>query len=315
MRAPPGIGTGSLRSDDGFCRHRYVLRWLTPRARPRLLLVRQAVRAGRSSPLDLDATRTALTAIDAALKQPRSDRRGPAAFARRERSARRRPAGGDRRLDAAAGSFGQTARRAHAEIQGQPAAPANDAATAELAAEKAKHDALDADLRAARAMLLAGRRQRARISAGGAHCSRARPSRDPRAVLNPQLWVERRARDSRSTSRGHDGAGRRLARERRRAASARLQALGRLRASLLLLALVARSAALGRRGGSSIAIRTPPTPDPAAPGARRAPGRFWCSPLSPLLGLLAVAPSARRFRSLRSAVQGVLDASSTRRAC
>ncbi len=83
-------------------------------------------------------------------------RRGPAAPAGAERSARRRAAGGDRRPGAAARGLRQAPRRAHAENKDKDAAPApeTDAAAAELASEKQKHDALDANLRTARALLL-----------------------------------------------------------------------------------------------------------------------------------------------------------------
>jgi potassium efflux system protein len=64
----------------------------------------------------------------------------------------------------------------------------NDAATAELAAERAKHDALDADLRSARAMLLQADDNSGRISAARRELFARRTFARSLSVLSPFLW-------------------------------------------------------------------------------------------------------------------------------
>jgi len=64
----------------------------------------------------------------------------------------------------------------------------SDAATAELTAERAKHDALDADLRSARAMLLQADDNSGRISAARRELFARRTFARSSSVLSPFLW-------------------------------------------------------------------------------------------------------------------------------
>ena len=105
-----------------------------------------------SRPLDLDATRSALTAIETALKnQNLTD-----ADLQRLR-AESDPLGVALQAviaDMTPRLATSVKRLAELTPKSKESAPATDAATAELASEKQRHDALDANLRAARAMLL-----------------------------------------------------------------------------------------------------------------------------------------------------------------
>jgi potassium efflux system protein len=113
----------------------------------------------------------------------------------------------------------------------------SDAATAELAAERAKHDALDADLRSARAMLLQADDNSGRISAARRELFARRTFARSSSVLSPFLWssVAREAPGAVATigavvSGYWTGLGLRISKE---------QALG---FALLMLALLAMAA-------------------------------------------------------------------------
>ena len=80
-------------------------------------------------------------------------------------------------------------RLAELTPKSKESAPATDAATAELAAEKQKHDALDAKLRAARAMLLEVDDNATRISAARRDLFARETFARSSSVLNPQLWL------------------------------------------------------------------------------------------------------------------------------
>ena len=95
-----------------------IVRWIVLAL---ALMASARVAADDSRPLDLDATRTALTAIELALKDQNSHGRGSAASPHRERPARRRLAGSHRRHDAEAGGVGETAYRVDAEVEGRRA--------------------------------------------------------------------------------------------------------------------------------------------------------------------------------------------------
>jgi small-conductance mechanosensitive channel len=140
-----------------------------------------------SGPLNLDATQAALNSIDTALRGPNLTdadlqrlraENDPFGVALQAAIADMTP-----KLAASA------KRLAELTPKSKDAAPATDAATAELESEKAKHDALDARLRAARAMLLQVDDNATRIGAKRrelfAHEAFARSS----SILNPQLWL------------------------------------------------------------------------------------------------------------------------------
>ncbi len=161
-----------------------VLRWVFLAA---ALCAPWRAAAEESPPFNLEATRAALTGVETALKNPNlSDAelehlRGendPLAVVLQAAVADLTP-----QLAASA------KRLAELTPKSKESAPATDAATAELAAEKQKHDALDAKLRAARAMLLEVYDNATRISAARRdHFARQTFARSS-SVLNPQLWL------------------------------------------------------------------------------------------------------------------------------
>jgi potassium efflux system protein len=162
----------------------HVLRWLLLAL---ALMVAGGAAAQDSGPLNLDATLAALNSIDTALRGPNLTdadlqrlraENDPFGVALQAAIADMTP-----KLAASA------KRLAELTPKSKDAAPATDAATAELESEKAKHDALDARLRAARAMLLQVDDNATRIGAKRrelfAHEAFARSS----SILNPQLWL------------------------------------------------------------------------------------------------------------------------------
>ncbi len=143
--------------------------------------------ADESRPLDLEATRAALSDIETALKDPNlSDTElqhlraeiDPLGVALQAAIADLTP-----RLAASA------KRLAELTPKSKESAPATDAATVELASEKKKHDALDANLRAARAMLLEVDDNATRISAARRDLFARETFARSSSVLNPQLWL------------------------------------------------------------------------------------------------------------------------------
>jgi potassium efflux system protein len=143
--------------------------------------------ADESRPLDLQATRAALSDIETALKDPNlSDTElqhlraeiDPLGVALQAGIADLTP-----RLAASA------KRLAELTPKSKESAPATDAATVELASEKKKHDALDANLRAARAMLLEVDDNATRISAARRDLFARETFARSSSVLNPQLWL------------------------------------------------------------------------------------------------------------------------------
>ena len=144
-------------------------------------------------PLDLDATRAALASIDASLKSPsltdadlqrlraENDPLGVALQAA--------IAGMTPRLAASVKRLAElTPKTKDGAPPPKDAAAANDAASAELESEKAKHDALDANLRAARAMLLQVDDNATRIGARRRELFARETFARTSSVLNPQLW-------------------------------------------------------------------------------------------------------------------------------
>ena len=161
-----------------------VLRWLVLAL---ALMAAGAATAQDSAPLNLDATQAALNTIDSTLKDPnltdadlqrlraQSD---PLGVALQAAIADMTPklAASDKRL-------------AELTPKSKDAAPPTDAATAELESEKAKHDALDARLRAARAMLLQVDDDATRIGARRRELFARETFARSSSILNPQLWL------------------------------------------------------------------------------------------------------------------------------
>ncbi len=137
--------------------------------------------------LDLDQTRSALTAIEAALRdknltdddlQRLHAENDPLALALQGAVADLTP-----RLAASA------KRLAELTPKSGEAAPTTDVAAKELESEKTRHDRLDANLRAARAMLLEADDLSTRISAARRQLFARRTFARSSSVLNPQLWT------------------------------------------------------------------------------------------------------------------------------
>jgi potassium-dependent mechanosensitive channel len=138
-------------------------------------------------PLDLDQTRAALSAIDAALRdknltdddlQRLRGQNDPLALALQGAIADLTPrlATSAKRLEELTPKSGE-------------AAPATDVAAKELASEKKRRDALDANLRAARAMLLQSDDLATRISAARRQLFTQRTFAQSSSILSPQLWT------------------------------------------------------------------------------------------------------------------------------
>ena len=138
-------------------------------------------------PLDLDQTRAALASIDAALRNKnltdaelQNLRAGndPLALSLQGAIADLTP-----RLAASA------KRLAELTPKSGEALPTTDVAAKELASEKKKHDALDANLRAARAMLLQSDDIATRISAARRQLFTQRTFARSSSILSPALWI------------------------------------------------------------------------------------------------------------------------------
>ena len=161
-----------------------VLRWLVLAL---ALIAAAGAAAQEPAPLNLDATQAALNTIDAALKDPNLTdadlqrlraENDPVGVALQAAIADMTP-----KLAASA------KRLAELTPKSKDAAPATDAATAELESEKAKHDALDARLRAARAMLLQVDDYATRIGAKRRELFARETFAGSSSILNPQLWL------------------------------------------------------------------------------------------------------------------------------
>ena len=147
--------------------------------------------AQEARPLDLEATRTALTAIETALR----DKNLTDADLQRLR-AENDPLGLSLQAAIAdlsprvAASAKRLAELTPKSKEGAPeTAPETGAAAAELANEKQKYDALDGKLRAARAMLLQVDDNATRISAARRELFARETFARSSSVLNPQLWL------------------------------------------------------------------------------------------------------------------------------
>ena len=147
------------------------------------------VAAQEQGPLDLEATGATLTAIENTLKQPglsdaelqrlRADN-DPLGIALQAAIADMAP-----RLAASTKRLAELTPKTDKD---KAAAPQNDAAAAELATEKEKHDALDARLRAARALLYRVDDNATRISARRRALFARQTFARSASVFNPELW-------------------------------------------------------------------------------------------------------------------------------
>ena len=139
-------------------------------------------------PLDLDQTRAALASTEAALRDKNASRRRSAGPARPERYARAWRSRG--RSPISRPALAASAKRlAELTPKSGEAAPATDVAAKELESEKKRRDTLDANLRAARAMLLQADDLSTRISAARRQLFARQTFARSSSVLDPQLWV------------------------------------------------------------------------------------------------------------------------------
>jgi potassium-dependent mechanosensitive channel len=252
-------------------------------------------------PLDLDATRTALTTIDAALRE-----KGLTDSDLQRLRAENDPFGVA--LQAAIADMtprlaASVKRLAELTPKSKDAAPATDAASAELESEKKNHDELDARLRSARAMLLQVDDNSTRIGAKRRELFARETFARSSSIFDPQLWMSVRQEipvDFRVMSAlvggwaGSVGGG-----------ITPFHTLG-LAGLALLLALIAIPLHwIARRFVYRI-------PDDAAPTQlRRAVPAAWTLlvlAVLPLLGLGVLAYALDAFDLAEPRIQGVLDA-------
>jgi small-conductance mechanosensitive channel len=178
-----------------------------------------------------------------------------------------------------------------------------DSASVELAAEKEKHDALDADVRSARAMLLQIDDIDARIGAMRRDLFARETFARSSSLVSPLLWIDlaREAPGDVAAIAAHFG-------DWLRALSARLslsQGLGFLAAILAILALAAPLNWLTRR----VIAREPDVGEPDR--FRRALGAAWTTAVlaaAPLVGLGVFAYALDLFDISDPRAQATLDA-------
>ncbi|RBP16524.1 small-conductance mechanosensitive channel [Roseiarcus fermentans] len=148
-----------------------------------------AAAADDPAPFSLDATRAALIGIETVLKQPNladaellrlRAEADPLSVALQAAIADMTP-----RLAASVKRLAELKPK----TKDTDEAPATDAATAELETEKQKHDGLDANLRAARAMLLEVDDLTTRIGARRRQLFARETFARSSSVFNPQLWL------------------------------------------------------------------------------------------------------------------------------
>ena len=167
-----------------------ALRILRGLALALMLVFANRVSAQNEGPLNLEATGASLTAIENTLKLPNlSDaelqrlraENDPLGLALQAAIANMAP-----RLAASTKRLAELTPKT--EKEKQATAPENDAAAAELAGEKQKHDALDARLRAARALLYRVDDNATRISAKRRALFTRQTFTRSDSLFNPQLW-------------------------------------------------------------------------------------------------------------------------------
>ena len=180
---------------------------------------------------------------------------------------------------------------------------ANDAASPELAAEKQRHDALDADLRSARAMLLQIDDIEARVSAARRDLFARETFARSASVLSPLLWIEV-ANEAPDDARALAGR----FRDWFNGLSGRLtlsQGLGFLAIALALIALAAPLHWVTRR------VIARDSSAPAPDRFRRALAAIWTMAVlaaAPLVALGVFAYALDLFDISDPHLQGALDA-------
>jgi potassium-dependent mechanosensitive channel len=252
-------------------------------------------------PLDLDATRSALTAVESALKAPNLTdgelqrlraENDPIGIALQAAIADLTP-----RLAASA------KRLAELTPKSKDAAPETDAATAELASEKAKHDSLDANLRAARAMLLEVDDNTTRISAKRRELFARETFARSSSLFNPQLWTSVFRETPSDLGATAEQAGEWLSGARSRLTAIKV-------AELLGIALVLGLLSIPLRWiATKIVYRDPDAANPSR--LRRALGSAWTMlvlAIIPLFVLGAVPLVLDALDLSEPRMQGVLDA-------
>ncbi len=252
-------------------------------------------------PLDLDQTRAGLTAIETALRdknltdadlqtlKAQNDALG-LALQGAISDLTPRLAASAKRLAELTPKSGETA-------------PTTDVAATELATEKKRHDTLDANLRAARAMLLESDDLSTRISAARRQLFARQTFARSSSVLNPELWaaVWREAPVDAAEMRSlignwFDAAGERLS---------QAQKIGMAAVVLALLLAVAPLSWLARR----VLHRDPGATAPSR--LRRALAAAWLFFILaalPLAGLGLMASALDAFDLSDPSVQGLIDA-------
>ena len=161
-----------------------LLRWIVL-----ALLLTALGRAGAQEThrLDLDQTRATLTATETALRDKNIDDAGLQALRAQSDALALALQGAIAELTP---RLADSAKRLDelTPKSGQPA-PTTDVAAKDLEKEKQRHDRLDANLRAARAMLLEANDVSTRISAARRQLFAERTFARSSSVLNPQLWA------------------------------------------------------------------------------------------------------------------------------
>ena len=162
-----------------------LLRWIVL-----ALLLTGLGRAGAQEAhrLDLDQTRATLTATETALRDNKNlDDKGLQALRTQSDALALELQGAIAKLTP---RLANSAKRLDelTPKSGQPA-PTTDVAAKDLENEKQRHDRLDANLRAARAMLLEANDLSTRVSAARRQLFATRTFARSSSVLNPQLWA------------------------------------------------------------------------------------------------------------------------------
>src|SRR6202020_658042 len=162
----------------------HLLRWIVP-----ALLLTGFGRAGAQEThrLNLDQTRATLTATETALRDKNLDDAGLQALRTQSDATALALQGAIAELTP---RLADTAKRLDelTPKSGQPT-PTTDVAAKDLENEKQRHDRLDANLRAARAMLLEANDVSTRISAARRQLFAERTFARSSSVLDPQLWA------------------------------------------------------------------------------------------------------------------------------
>src|ERR1700722_15009679 len=153
----------------------------------RLALEQRRAGAQEAHRLDLDQTRAALTAAETSLKSGNLDDKGLQALRTESDALALELQGAIAKLTP---RLADSAKRLDelTPKSGQPA-PTTDVAAKDLESEKQRHDRLDANLRAARAMLLEANDVSTRISAARRQLFAERTFARSSSVLDPQLWA------------------------------------------------------------------------------------------------------------------------------